>query len=211
MKFWRAIAIAVIGLVSFGTPSTSMASAILAFSESGGNVVGELSGSIHLQDAQHGEGDYSFSYNSNYIRPDLAVISSDDGIASLFFPFDVTGPTQFGSSGTTYSNSNTMNIDFFLCRLCSGGSNSLFYTSFASNNLPLSGAMTFLGQSFSSLGLQTGTYVYTFSNSETFTLQIGTTPLPAAFPLFVTGLGALGLFGWRSKRGRKQTAAMAVA
>ena len=26
------------------------------------------------------------------------------------------------------------------------------------------------------------------------------TPLPAAFPLFVTGLGALGLFGWRRKR-----------
>jgi hypothetical protein len=26
------------------------------------------------------------------------------------------------------------------------------------------------------------------------------TPLPAAFPLFATGLGALGLFGWRRKR-----------
>jgi hypothetical protein len=26
------------------------------------------------------------------------------------------------------------------------------------------------------------------------------TPLPAALPLFATGLGALGLFGWRSKR-----------
>jgi len=31
------------------------------------------------------------------------------------------------------------------------------------------------------------------------------TPLPAAFPLFVTGLGALGLIGWRRKR--KQAAA----
>ncbi len=27
----------------------------------------------------------------------------------------------------------------------------------------------------------------------------GTTPLPAALPLFATGLGALGLFGWRRK------------
>ena len=26
------------------------------------------------------------------------------------------------------------------------------------------------------------------------------TPLPAALPLFATGLGALGLFGWRRKR-----------
>jgi hypothetical protein len=29
---------------------------------------------------------------------------------------------------------------------------------------------------------------------------IGTTPLPAALPLFATGLGALGLLGWRRKR-----------
>jgi hypothetical protein len=30
------------------------------------------------------------------------------------------------------------------------------------------------------------------------------TPLPAALPLFATGLGALGLLGWRKKR-RKQS------
>lgn len=30
--------------------------------------------------------------------------------------------------------------------------------------------------------------------------EVTTTPLPAALPLFVTGLGALGLLGWRRKR-----------
>jgi hypothetical protein len=29
---------------------------------------------------------------------------------------------------------------------------------------------------------------------------VGSTPLPAALPLFATGLGAIGLFGWRRKR-----------
>jgi hypothetical protein len=33
-----------------------------------------------------------------------------------------------------------------------------------------------------------------------FSLQGVTTPLPAALPLFATGLGALGLLGWRKKR-----------
>jgi len=33
-------------------------------------------------------------------------------------------------------------------------------------------------------------------------LEISETPLPAALPLFATGLGALGLFGWRRKRTR---------
>jgi hypothetical protein len=31
-------------------------------------------------------------------------------------------------------------------------------------------------------------------------IQIAETPLPATFPLFATGLGALGLIGWRRKR-----------
>jgi hypothetical protein len=34
------------------------------------------------------------------------------------------------------------------------------------------------------------------------------TPLPAALPLFASGLGALGLLGWRRKR--KNTAAIAA-
>jgi hypothetical protein len=33
-----------------------------------------------------------------------------------------------------------------------------------------------------------------------FTSAVETTPLPAALPLFATGLGALGLLGWRRKR-----------
>jgi len=36
-----------------------------------------------------------------------------------------------------------------------------------------------------------------------------TTPIPATFPLLATGLGALGLFGWRKKR--KTAAALAAA
>jgi hypothetical protein len=34
----------------------------------------------------------------------------------------------------------------------------------------------------------------------TWEVTISETPLPAALPLFATGLGALGLFGWRRKR-----------
>ncbi len=31
-------------------------------------------------------------------------------------------------------------------------------------------------------------------------VSVSPTPLPAALPLFANGLGALGLFGWRTKR-----------
>ena len=39
--------------------------------------------------------------------------------------------------------------------------------------------------------------------------EVAETPLPAALPLFATGLGAMGLFGWRRKR--KSTASIAAA
>jgi len=38
-------------------------------------------------------------------------------------------------------------------------------------------------------------------------VQVTETPLPATLPLFATGLGALGLLGWR----RKRKAAFALA
>ena len=38
--------------------------------------------------------------------------------------------------------------------------------------------------------------------------DVGTTPLPATLPLFATGLGAMGLLGWRRKR--KNAAALAA-
>jgi hypothetical protein len=39
-----------------------------------------------------------------------------------------------------------------------------------------------------------------YNVAEDFVVAFRTTPLPAALPLFVTGLGALGLLGWRRKR-----------
>ena len=40
-------------------------------------------------------------------------------------------------------------------------------------------------------------------------IKFAATPLPAALPLFATGLGTMGLFGWRRKR--KNTVGIATA
>jgi hypothetical protein len=61
-----------------------------------------------------------------------------------------------------------------------------------------------LAVAFLSFGLISTSYSYTFSidafsnanRSENF----GAVPLPAALPLFATGLGVLGLLGWRRRR-----------
>jgi hypothetical protein len=42
--------------------------------------------------------------------------------------------------------------------------------------------------------------VYAGASLPSTTSELGATPLPAALPLFATGLGSLGLLGWRRKR-----------
>jgi hypothetical protein len=47
-------------------------------------------------------------------------------------------------------------------------------------------------------------YQFAFWQTTTFDnfteTVVGTTPLPAALPLFATGLGLMGLLGWRRKK-----------
>jgi hypothetical protein len=43
-------------------------------------------------------------------------------------------------------------------------------------------------------------YTLRFSDGAGNSLAVNEVPLPAAFPLFVTGLGVIGLLGWRRKR-----------
>jgi hypothetical protein len=51
-------------------------------------------------------------------------------------------------------------------------------------------------------------YFYTNQGDGSVSVSlVSTTPLPAALPLFATGLGAMGLFGWRRKREKRWTIA----
>lgn len=60
-------------------------------------------------------------------------------------------------------------------------------------------------------GLPDFTSATFFSNDPSFEFALGTTPLPATLPLFVTGLGALGLLGWRRKRKQATRLGVTVA
>ena len=62
---------------------------------------------------------------------------------------------------------------------------------------------------FVEITIPPGTYQYSTPLYPEQTGTLNVTPVPAALPLFATGLGALGLFGWR--RRRKIEAATAAA
>jgi len=80
---------------------------------------------------------------------------------------------------------------------------------YVSGGLLDTGQDIFNNATFASLGLIPGTYVWTWGAAadQSYTVEIGTTPLPAALPLFATGLGAMGLFGWHRKRNAAALAA----
>jgi hypothetical protein len=68
---------------------------------------------------------------------------------------------------------------------------------------------TWSNATFTSLGLTPGNYEWTWGTDpqdhpdQSFTIEIptpGVVPLPAALPLFATGIGGLGFLGWRRKR-----------
>ena len=72
---------------------------------------------------------------------------------------------------------------------------------------PLQDTSTYLNQTFSSLGVTPGTYVWTWgtgAHADSFTLQIGPAATAAPEPATLTQLatGALGLlgYGWRRRR-----------
>jgi hypothetical protein len=59
----------------------------------------------------------------------------------------------------------------------------------------------FYNTTIADLGITPGTYTWTWGTgaAQSFTITT-TTPLPAALPLFATGLGTLGLLGWSARR-----------
>jgi hypothetical protein len=84
-----------------------------------------------------------------------------------------------------------------------------FVSNYTGENVPTPtnvAVALFFGTSMPSgeYGAVTGNTGFGCCSSETggaFTVsEIGATPLPAALPLFATGLGGLGLLGWRRKR-----------
>ncbi len=124
------------------------------------------------------------------------------------YVFPRNGPASFGSgAGTTGSSFSGVvaNID--------GTSNSESSLTvpfgYVSDGLLATGTTTFDSTTIALLGATPGTYVWTWGQDadQSFTVQIGPTPLPATLPLFAGGLGFVGYLTRRKKRAQALAAA----
>jgi hypothetical protein len=119
------------------------------------------------------------------------------------FPANVYGVSQNTSNSTVYST-----LDF---RVNTGTSDTL--AQFIATLLAGTGSnypnILFAADVQDGSTGPTGVIGFTFDSITIGGNQGGETPLPAALPLFASGLGALGLLGWRRKR--KNSTARAAA
>jgi hypothetical protein len=100
------LAVAFVTIVFLFGPIRTDAATILTFSESGNDVIASLSGSVDLSGATYSN--IGSGYNYSFVYPSIAFVSSDDGISSTLYYFDIVGPTQLGLGGVTLSDSDTV-------------------------------------------------------------------------------------------------------
>jgi hypothetical protein len=190
-----------VGLCCVGKPAS--ASVLWSFQEIGGNVVGTLSGSLDITDADLLGQPTS---GGSLIYPLVGGIFAAN-LSSPLDQYSIAGPSGFGGGLTTYPDSITGSA-FGL----DGALVSVYVPRDYSSGTALSGTMIFESKTLADLGVVPvpGTYVWTLPH-DTITVKFGVaaTPLPATLPLFASGLGAMGLLGWRRKR-RKTRAASAA-
>ncbi len=164
----------------------------------------------------------------------LSAVTANASVLNFSFSFSnangtITGEIDGLSSNSTGSASAviidsypTSLYQFMGTPICNFGCNTVVspwtavHNSFTVSNGQLTNA-DFEAINFNSteLMLDTATSMFFLLNGDTGATPVGATtatfsatPLPTALPLFATGLGAMGLFGWRRKR--KNAAALAA-
>jgi hypothetical protein len=172
--------------------SPALAGYVVTLQQVGGDVVATGSGPIDLAGlSPAGTG----NANTGIVPPSGFILTGPAGLVSFDLYTGFTGPATFGNGGFTPADSGSGDVVGILV-----SSNQLLVPSGYLTSTPLSDSSTYVGQTFSSLGVTPGTYVWIWGDggaNENFTLNIvaSTVPEPASAALLGTALAGLLLAG----------------
>jgi hypothetical protein len=180
-----AVGAATLALAAGLSPSAQSAYTV-TFVQQGPNVVAAGSGSFDLTDLTPAVG---IGTNA-LVRPaDGDVMTGAGGVTDGYG--DIAGPLAFGSGGLIFADSGSGDFVGVLF----GG---LLEVPTGYSSGPLTDTATYDNQTFASLGVTPGTYVWTWgtgAHADSFTLQIGpaAAPEPASLTVLAMGLAGLGM------------------
>jgi hypothetical protein len=183
------------GLLFLALSQPTRASVIINVTETGGGVDLAASGTLDLT------GLTNFGFSSAYpqVIPNQGYVIIGGGGGSVFTQIyrGLSGPTTFGTGGQTLRTSAPGD----LISISNFGQWLSVANGFVSGSA-ISGSTSFVGATIASLGMNPGTYTWSWSNDFVSLVVPGPNviPLPMALPLLGTGLGLMGLVSWRRKR-----------
>ena len=175
---------------------------VVTLEQVGRNVVATGSGPINLT----GLNSTGPGLTGARLFPDAAEIVTgpvgSEGLLRSDLYTGYTGPTSFGSGGEATPNTggsgDIVGIGMF-------GTDIVVPSGYVSGNF-LSDTATYINQTFASLGVMPGTYVWTWgsgASGDTFRLQVGpaaAVPEPASFMVLALALAGLGVARCRACR-----------
>jgi hypothetical protein len=206
-----AAALALCGFLGIATPAraefiVTLVTVVDATQPSGFDVVATGSGSLDIAGLTKNGGGTT---TTSFVFPSGAELAIGAGntvtLASIDVYKVISGPTSLGPSGIPTHTSSGTGDEVGIQPGNGTTTGNLFVPAGYVSGNPLSDTGIFDNTTLAGLGLTPGTYTYTWgsgANADSLVVEIGiaTTPLPAALPLFATGLGGLGLLGWRRRR-----------